>query len=93
MSELIVRTCLVRSYTNVCRDGVQSTLSVYMPGIQREEMHLNTQIKMNSGNDFGNIYTHTLTLDGRVCIDVGHGSLLQQLGIVLLRRESSVLLV
>lgn len=47
MSELIVRTCLVRSYTKVCRDGVQSTLSVYMPGIQREEMHLNTQIKMN----------------------------------------------
>lgn len=59
MSELIVRTCLVRSYTKVCRDGVQSTLSVYMPGIQREEMHLNTQIKMHSGNDFGNIYTHT----------------------------------
>lgn len=29
-------TCLVRLYTKVCRDGVQSTLSVYMPGIQIE---------------------------------------------------------
>ena len=26
-------TCLVRSYTNVCSDGVQSTLSVYIPVI------------------------------------------------------------
>lgn len=75
--ETFMCTCLVRSYTSVCRDGVQSTLSVYMPGIHRDAFkHIQKEIAGHS---------NTLTLNGRVCIDVGHGSLLQHLCIVLSR--------
>lgn len=35
------------------------------------------------------MYSNTLALNGRVCIDVGHSSLLQQLCIILLRWEKS----
>lgn len=38
-------------------------------------------------------YSNTLTLDGRVCVDVGHGSLLQDLSVVLPGWENSDVVV
>lgn len=70
----------------MCRDGVQSTLSVYMPGIQRFAFK---QLQKNQLLSHSN----TLTLDGRVCVDVGHGSLLQHLGAVLPGWENSDVVV
>lgn len=37
-------TCLVRSYTRVCREGVQSTLSVYMPRSNTHRNHFKTNL-------------------------------------------------